>query len=302
MLRYAEEVILYKAKVLKQIKDSLRIVTLEKIASQYNLNPEDFNFDAIKGRIMIKNGHLTKSDRTDNPSQSQTLLVQFGPFLPTHWDQSAPYNSNLGGSCQNLFGETTNYNVAACVVAVAQLLAFYEPNVNVNNTNINWSYLKQNPEIVEPNYFNAGDPIDKRNMIASLIKFCSDGCDISYTCSGNSYYMNNVRNFLTSYGISMNNEQSFNFNTVKTNLQNINMTFCQGRTGSNQGHSWLIDGYMSLSPNGSTSNYNDYVHANMGMGSYYNGYYLVNSNTGLTFNAGFAHFNTNIKMYTNVRR
>ena len=226
-----------------------------------------------------------------------------GPYLSTQWNQTAPYNNKMGGNCTNWFGEPTNYNVGAPIVAITQILAFYEPYINANGTIINWAYLKQNSEIIEPDYFNAGDPIDKRNMIAALMKFCSDKCSISYTCTGCSYYMSNVRSFLQSnYSIVMDNELPFNFSTIKTNLQNINMTFCHGQTSSNQGHSWLIDGYMSISPTGSLSNYNDYVHANMGMGHYYNGYYLVNSTTGLTFDTGFANFTTNIKMFTKIKK
>jgi hypothetical protein len=209
------------------------------------------------------------------------LLSKIGPYLSTEWDQTAPYNNSMGGSCPDWFGMPTNYNVSASIVSTAQILAFFEPSINANGTQINWSYLKQKSEIVEPDYFNAGDPIEKRNMIAKLMKFCSDKCSITYTCSGSSYYMNNITNFWNTYRIKSDGSKNFDFNTIKTALNNVKLIFCYGKTSDNKGHSWLIDGYMVVSPSGSISNTNSYVHANMGMGRYYNGYYLVNSNTGI---------------------
>jgi hypothetical protein len=303
LLRQAEDVLIYKARVYNKIRNSLRTVTIEKVSDQLCTGSNAFSFDKIKDLIEIKDinaGTATKSIINSDPANGQTLLSQIGPYLFTQWSQSKPYNNNMGGSCTDWFGDPTNYKVSASIVATAQLLAFFEPSINANGTQVNWSYLMEKPEIVEPDYFNSGDPAAKRNMIASLMKFCSDKCAVSYTCSGSSYYMSNIVNFWKSYGIKTDGVKNFDYNIIKTSLDNVKLTYCQGKTSNNEGHSWLIDGYMVVSPTGAVSNTNSYVHANMGMGNYYNGYYLVNSNTGMTFDSGFANFTKDIVMYTNI--
>lgn len=302
MLKYAENVVLSKSRMYNQIKDSLRIPTLEKISKQLQITPNDVHFENVKDFIEIKGINSTKSIIDFDPTSGQVLLSKIGPYIYTEWGQLTPYNNSLGGACPDWFGDPTNYNVSSVIVAITQILGFFEPSLNANGTQINWPYLKEKPEIVEPNYFNAGDPVAKRNMVAALMKFCSNKCSVTYTCSGSSYSMNNITNFLKTYGINMDGSRNFDFNVIKTALDNVKLTLCYGKTSTNEGHSWVIDGYMTVSPTGTISNSNFYVHANMGMSNYYNGYYLINSNTGVTFDPGFAHFNKDIVMYTNIRK
>jgi hypothetical protein len=300
LLKRAEEVLLYKARIYNQIRDSLRIATLENISKQLNVEINEIKFNNVKELIEIKSINSTKSTIDYDPTNSQTLLSKIGPYLSTEWNQSAPYNNSMGGSCTDWLGMPTNYKISASIVSTSQILAFFEPSININGTQINWPYLKEKSEIVEPDYFTVGDPVEKRNMIATLMKFCSDRCSITCTCSGSSYYMSNITNFWKTYDIKSDGSKNFDFNTIRTALNNVKLTFCHGKTNDNGGHSWLIDGYIIVSQTGSVSNTNSYVHANMGMGSYYNGYYLVNSNTGMSFDPGFAHFTKDIIMYTNI--
>lgn len=302
LLKQAENALLHKVKIYGQIRDSLRIPTLEKIKNELGIELSEFNFDEIKDLFEIRdmNAGATRSSIIRDPANGQTLLAKIGPYIFTEWGQSAPYNNTMGGSCPDWFGDPTNYKVSAIIVATTQIFSFFEPRILANGITVNWPYLKENPEIVEPDYFNPGDPVAKRNMVAWLMKSCSDRCAVSYTCSGSTYYMSNIINFWKSYGVNADVSRNFDFSIIKTALDNVKLTLCHGKTSSNGGHSWLVDGYMVVSPTGSVSNSNSYVHANMGMGSYYNGYYLVNSNTGMTFDPGFAHFTKDIVMYTNI--
>jgi len=240
LLKQAEEILLYKDQIYNKIKDSLRIATLENIKKQLNMESNQIKFNDIKDLIEIKNINNTKSTINRDPANGQTLLARTGPYLFTEWNQTAPYNSNLGGACPDWFGDPTNYNVSAVIVSTAQILAFFQPPMAVNRNTINWTYLKEKPEIIAPDYFNAGDPIDKRNMIAALMAFCSNSCAISYTCSGSTYYMSNITNFWKTYGISSDASKNFDFSIIKTALDNVKLTFCHGKTSANGGHSWLM--------------------------------------------------------------
>lgn len=299
MLKQAENIILEQELIYNHVKDSLRVSTLNKVKKHFG--DELVNIELVKENILI-NENNTKSSIVKDPYLNNNILSKIGPYISTQWGQSAPYNNKLGGSCPDWFGEPQNYNASAIIVTIAQILGFYEPNIYTSGITINWAYLKQKPTIVEPDYFNVGDPLDKRNMVSALIKLCSDKCKISYTCSGSSYYMNDIINFLKSYNIQVDSQRNFDFKEIKNSLENVKFAICHGKTSNNGGHSWLIDGYMDLYVGTSLSSFTTWVHANMGMGSYYDGYYLVNSNTGLTFDPGFAHFNKDIVMYNNVRK
>lgn len=74
-----------------------------------------------------------------------------------------------------------------------------------------------------------------------------------------------------------------------------------GQTNSSGGHWWLIDGMLAVIVDVSgRQEIRKYIHANMGMGKSYTGYYYATNN--MTFNPSFAHFSQNLVMYPNVRK
>lgn len=161
--------------------------------------------------------------------------------------------------------------------------------------------MKENEEIHEDSdYFGqyVQDPIRRRNMVANLMKYIGEQCGVIYNCNGASVNFSNVINFLSNYGISIDGKQNFDVSKMTKYIEDLNPIIMYGQTSTNGGHWWLIDGMIAVMSDNQVIN--KYVHANMGMGKSYTGFYYVSS--GMTFDASFAHFTKNICMYPNIRR
>ncbi|MCR2007288.1 C10 family peptidase [Bacteroides acidifaciens] len=283
----------------EHLRDSLRDSTIQKVRKNLGITERDYDFNNIKEYISIEGQSLSRANVIEYPKGEIKQI--YGPFLDTRWDSGAPYSNMMPAvNCSDLWW-TEQYPVGVIAVAAAQILAFYEPALSIGNYTMDWSYLKQNPEIVEPNYFEPGDPLDKRNMIASFMKYCSDRCEINYNCTTSSYNMTTVRNFLSGFGINMDNSTGFNINSIKKSIAEVRMVLCHGTSTSGGGHSWILDGYTLVKSGSLYYETDSYLHANMCMGSSGTGYYLINSDNSITFNTGFAEFATNISMYANIR-
>lgn len=89
---------------------------------------------------------------------------------------------------------------------------------------------------------------------------------------------------------------------LKASIDELRPVLMYGQDSNGGGHWWVVDGYRTQPATRGTffPGYNVYMHANMGKGKSYTGYYLVGSDGTLTFNTTFAHFNKNFKMYGNI--
>lgn len=285
---------------IERLKDSLRESTVDKLRNKLGLWNEDFDFEKIKSLVSVEDFSDSRASVIEKvPGQ---VLQTYGPFLDTKWDTGTPYNGSMPEvSCSDLWW-TDRYPVGVIAVAAAQLLACYEPALSIGKYTMDWKYLKEKPTIVEPDYFNAGDPLKKREMVAALMKYCSDKCGITYNCTACSYNMDNVRSFLSGFGIIMDNPVNLDVSKIKSSIADVQMVLCHGTTSSGSGHSWIIDGYINTKSGSLYYETDVYLHANMCMGNSGTGYYLVNSDNTVTFNTGFAEFTKDISMYANVRK
>ena len=284
---------------IERLKDSLKESTIDKLRNKLRVWDEDFDFDKIKGFVSVKDGSDSRAPVIENvPGQ---VFQTYGPFLDTKWDTGSPYNGLMPEvSCSDLWW-TDRYPVGVVAVAAAQLLAYYEPALSAEKYIMDWKYLKEKSTIVEPDYFNAGDPLKKREMVAALMKYCSDRCGITYNCTACSYNMDKVRSFLSGFGIIMDNPVSFDVSKIKSSIADVQMVLCHGSTSSGSGHSWIIDGYINTKSGSLYYETDVYLHANMCMGNSGTGYYLVNSDNTITFNTGFAELVKDMFMYANIR-
>lgn len=299
MLAMSESMVYSQILQIEHLRDSLRESTIQKVKTRLGITEQDYDFNKIKQYISIEGHCSSRANVTEYPTGQ--ILQAYGPFLETKWGSGAPYSNMMPAvSCSDLWW-TDQYPVGVIAVAAAQILAYYEPALSTGKYTMNWAYLKEKPEIVEPNYFVSGDPLDKREMIASLMKYCSDCCEITYNCTASSYYMTTVRNFLSRFSIDMDNSTAFNINTIKASIEQVRMVLCQGVATTGGGHSWILDGYTLVKSGSLYYETDAYLHANMCMGSSGTGYYLVNSDNSISFNTGFAEFATNISMYANIR-
>lgn len=291
---------------IESIQDSLRKFTLEKVSKGLNIEIENIKFEDIKDKLLIQDDKIsTRADMITDPSNiSGTVIGRFGPWCNVKWDVGMPYNRTMPQECPNNWLWDNRYAISSVVVAVAQTLAYFQPKMNVYGEAIDWNYLKVNEEIFEESdYFGSyvQDPLPRRNMVANLMKYIGEECRVQYHCGGASVNFDNVSNFLNRYGINIDGRQNFNTSSMINYIENLNPIIMYGQTSSNGGHWWLIDGLLAVMVDVSgKQEIRKYIHANMGMGKSYTGYYYATSN--MTFNPSFAHFSQNLVMYPNVRR
>lgn len=296
----SKSVFLDNIAIAENLQDSLGDATLQKVSSTLDIEVDKINYEFLKSHIVVVNPK-TRATIIKDPDAS---LSRFGPFINVSWDIGMPYNRLMAQVCPDNWLWDNRYPISSVVVAVAQVMSMFEPAIVANGTSIKWPYLKEKAEIhEETDYFGqyVQDPLDKRNMISNLMIYIGGECGVIYNCSSSSANIGKVIDFLRKYNICVDNAQSFNASILKRALDNICPVFMTGRTNENASHMWIVDGYCSkISTRGDAffPGFDIYMHANMGMGSSYNGYYLVGSDGTLTFDTTFAHFTKNLCMYT----
>lgn len=280
------------------LRDSLEEKTLEKISQKYGIN--DVNFSEIENKIAIYVDNASNTRGTVDPIG--TLVSKIGPFTNTAWDQGDPYNNLLPETDIEEFQGYPNYGrfPTGCVVVVgAQILAYYQPTVVAYGVNMNWSLLLQSPYIFTGEY-------TKINQVANLMKYIGEETGTFYNEDGGNTSVESLTSFLNRYGITMDGAvNGLNVSRIKVSLDAVRMVVASGRLSSatKGGHSWLFDGYQIRRKNTREilkSNH-IYVHANMGWGGTATGYYIVGDDQSLQIDTPNGLYNTNLKIYCNVR-
>jgi hypothetical protein len=263
LLDAATELLKQNISKVEDNRSTLRQTTLDKISKQLATSPEKVSFKSIKSHIAIENGPRTKSDMVTDPSSLGAAVASYGPYIPVAWSGGMPYNRLMAQSCPNNWLWDYRYAISSVVIATAQVLATYQPGLTLGGTTMNWPYLTVNKEIYEESdYFGSyvQDPIERRNMVATLMKSIGESCSVSYTCTGASVNFNNIRNFLSARGISVGTQQGLNVPTIKTAIENLRPVFMYGQTSSNQGHWWVVDGtYITTGTQSYIPGYNFYI-------------------------------------------
>lgn len=262
------------------IQDSLRESTLEKIAGELGIAKEEINIENIESHIEVM-GSKTKASIIQDPSNIDGVIAaRYGPYCHVRWSNGMPYNRSMPQGCPNNWLWDNRYAVSPVVIAIAQAFTHIKPELFVNGRYIDWPYLTENEEIHETyDYFGsyAADPVERRIMIGDLMKYISDQCQITYSCNGSSYYVNNMTNFLNRNGILIDGRQNLDIDKMKQSIFDINPIIMGGKTSSDEGHTWLVDGLLSVvsqsGRGGERASY--YIHANMGYGKSYAGYFLI---------------------------
>lgn len=301
-VEYSQKVMSEHIRNLEMIKDSLRDNTVKKIATNLSVREDKLNINEAIKHVKIKNS--TRSSIILNPPTD--AIAGNGPFINVSWDEGMPYNRLMEQSCSDNWLWDYRYPISSIVVTTAEVLSYFRPSMTIDGIKIDWDYLCKNEEIHEESDYFGGyeqDPLDKRNMIATLMKYIGTECQVNYSCSSSSVNFNNVIAFLNKYNIKINNKQNLDVTNLKYSIDDFEPVIMYGKTSSGGGHWWVVDGYRAQTATRGTffPGYNIYMHANMGMGKSYTGYYLVGTNGSLTFDSSFAHFNTDLVMYTNIR-
>lgn len=303
-IQYSKEILFNNIKYIDLIEDSLRTSTLEKIAKKLNITTKEIELENIRNSVSLKSNRNTRAVITTNPPSD--AIAGNGPFIKVCWNCGMPYNQLMAQNCSENWLWDYRYPISSVVVATAQIMSYFKPSMSIDGTAINWEYLCEKEEIHDTSdYFGSytKDPDDKCMMIAKLMKYIGDQCGVIYQCNSSSVNFANVISFLNRYGIYVDEAQNMDVTRLKASVDELRPVFMYGQTSSGGGHWWIVDGYRTQVATRGTffPGFNVYMHANMGQGKSYTGYYLVGSDGSLTFDASFAHFNTNLRMYANVR-
>lgn len=299
MTEIAEKSILSTITQFETMKDSLREVTLSKIAQKLNKKREEVFFDQVKDMIQIYQNVATKSPKEDLPYMGQ-YVNGISPIIKVTWDQIAPYNRKLKQACYyDIYDDKEGRYAAGCVVVcLAQILSYFEPYMFADGISINWKLLKSTPTV------ETNSSSEKINHISTLMKFIGNRTDTKYTCDlgGSTSTKTAVEKFLPLYNIVADSKSGWNVDKVKSSLGTGNedcKPIIVTGTCERGGHAWVLDGFQRRKDYFIGVEYY-YVHANMGWSGSGDGYFLVENS--MSFQTAGDDFNRNINIYPNVRK
>lgn len=143
MLNISKEMLLNELNSIVGICDSLCDKTKLKISRKLNIEKNKIRLADISSRILIKDTMNTRANMIiDSSTIPGTVIGRFGPWCEVKWDVGMPYNRTMPQECPNNWLWDNRYAISSVVVAVAQAMAYFQPNMSVYNENIDWSYLK----------------------------------------------------------------------------------------------------------------------------------------------------------------
>lgn len=303
--------------LVEHIRDSLRMSTVNKISKELGVNPEQLNFEDVKNNLAVDNEPLSKVNPIQVPP---TQVISFvASMCPTQWNQTAPYNNKLPIGYVSGYSGKTNYYAGCGVIAVAQIVASFEPSVLLeNNTWVNWKYLKQTPAIT------IYDSSQKKDMMGYFIKkiYKQTGAYPIYSSGYLTGVGTSEANLLKvlRYYFACNSIQNWNSDVVRNSLLAYRPVLVMGKGTRSNGqvvsHAFIVDGYLmcqkyvgnrSLSLDTNTKGlaqvYDMYFRANLGWGGNSDGYFLLNTNASLDFHTSSTLYRSiNLRTVAHIRR
>lgn len=246
----------------------------------------------------VYNADINVESRSTVVTPTGEIVASLEPVVAICWEQGVPYNALMPASSSFT---SSNYGgkfpTGCTAVSVAQLLSCFEPYISKNGVYINWTELKKQCRILTSN----SEAVKKQ--AATLMRYIADGIRVVYNeHSGTSASINNIISFLKGMGFSISGGESMNAAVIVNSLNRdpISPVLVTGSASSGSSHCWILDGYQKRK-NGSQMNI--YIHAHFGWGGMSDGYYLVNSdNKNMSFDTGFMHFNSNLKIYPYINK
>ncbi len=229
--------------------------------------------------------------------------VNVPPMLKTKWSQGSPYND----LCVKADGSSVSAGCGA--IAIGQFLYYHRCPDVINGYTVSWSLLedceykaKQIGEIIDGGHIGGGtiigggisvlDPtiFSKREVAKFIYNIgCSIGINYSSGYAGSSTTI--MLNYLRMVGFDCTYDE-YSCEDIKEIVQNNKPVIMTGRTTSNKGHAWIVDGWKdylirtttasevegpvdSVTPEYTITNeYFDRIHCNFGWGGHCDGYYI----------------------------
>lgn len=240
---------LYKVATFEAKKDSLRHSALMKLNSQEeSRSSKEDNIET-----MIAMAKYVEDSR------------DYMPLTTTTWEQGYPYNSKLGRDCPD--NPDGRYNAGCGVVAIAQALAYYEPNLTISGKKVDWKALKKKERITRY------DDKTLISQIGSLMKWVGEQAGAVYGCDGTMTAENAICNVLNVAKMQCDRAMNWDWNIIYNSLKQGRLVHVSATEEFGGRHAWLIDGFIVMRIVDEETL--RYLRHNFGWSSFYNGYFEV---------------------------
>ena len=218
-----------------------------------------------------------------------TETITVGPLLSTVWEQEGGFNDAL--SYKNCDGINRQV-LAGCVpIAMAQVMKYYQ-----YPTNYSWSSMPLTTGTTTTANLIADIHNAIHNEYSDNPKYKCDEYGVATNVDSNKDMAIVLK---TQFNYSYASKASYDYNTVKNNLDNNKPVILNGNDGGPEGHMWVCDGYRQLffySADCTGGSFYPTFHMNWGWSDgHYNGYFAYNN-----FNPYIYNFNINTKMIYNI--
>lgn len=270
LVEWAKESSYKKLEETEKIRQELRDATVLKISKELGIDQSEVTLDKISDKILVEGLKAKPID------QVATWKVGCKPIVKTEWSQGAPYNQFLKDK------ETgKKVTVAGCAVTAAcQLMTAVKPDLTLGGgIKADWGLLTKTPRM-EPNETGS-----KANMVGLLFAWAFeelhatpifDSKGENTATSVNSFWQNWFYFWKCDFYWNELHDGKYDYNYLLKSFQQGYPSLISG-----QGHAFILDGYggMSLSPR------DLYFHANLGWGGTGNGWYKLDTDGRILFEA-----------------
>lgn len=301
LLHAAKSSYLYKAIKTKELIDSLRQPTLEKISKNLNMPISEISYEKIEDNIVVTDAASSRATAIQGaPDGIEVLPSSIKPFIKTNWGQEDPYNgffyneNKMDWIRTNNNGQMWGAVPVGCVnVALTQIMGYTHlkknPPVSFTIPGSNTIYtpnfiaITNKPTINEltgSNYLNLQYlMLNFYDMNKTTSKKDWDGAVIE-SCVSEENMINTMNRFF-----NYNPKATFNGDQVWASLRNNNPILMLSTN-----HAFIISGLLITEKSRQTRQLvktNDvYWHANLGWGDENTGYYQLDENANTFFEAG----------------
>lgn len=277
--------------------------TIKKICKELAIDESDFDIHEVVDKIVIEQ-NTTRSVPIDMPTTQIVSMRE--PIVKTEWAQGSPYNLLL--PAPNPPSTQSHVYTGCAVTAACQLMTAIKPDLTLDGTVIDWDYLTETPAI------SANAPQDKLNMLGKLHLWVFDQLDAQPIYNSKGYHTGtgvSAASQVWFYGNYFNHTEEYgeyDADALLRSFQSGNPSLIRG-----QGHAWIVDGYIicqkdteadlnSMIQAGTKADivrhYDMYWHANLGWGGSANGYYKLDIDTQVEFEAnGYLYTSEDLYIY-----
>lgn len=314
LLKQCESAVLTEIDIVQKIKDSLREPTRQKISQQLGISENSLIYDEVKSEIIIKSDDEIVSTKGVVEMPDNVLSGVF-PLLLTQWSTSShPYGRNLGGYYSTKGGQFKYPDEN--VIAIAQMIAYYQRPSKIGNVTMDWDYLLSKPTIHEAvpgerpapgSVISPDDPLPLREMVGALVNSIYPIITKEVVNTNSMNMIVNIVPYVFASTLTGYIEQVLpNSIPMDWNIQQVTWalntfrpviayTVISDNVLQNTARgTFIIDGYLNCEPEYDGGANLKYYHVNKGHGGSGDGYFLMdNGSNAISFNDGEDRYTLN---------